>query len=352
MESNEGPLMSFLGLPNEIILHISEEPSLSVSDLNSLVRTNRRLASLLQNAPTEALFRARSWEPGKRLLCYAADRGDYFTVKKLLDRGILDFSPSTPILHDAVVTQSVRAVRTLLECGVNADSRNLHRQTPLLLAVRYGLVEVVELLLAQPEVNVNACDAQEGPPLFVAAALGDEKIACLLLGNPGADLLICNYRGVTPLAMAAHMGHEGMVKILLDKTPEVNLCPGGSTTPLIAAVHSGHVNIVNLLLQDIRVDPNARDFSSSTPMEYTVSMHFEIGRRPKGRTHMRIPSLDIYGPLGKKRPKTIITLKELGEMGEILLKAIRANQGSNGLRTMLEQCDTDRNAVTPRNPTA
>jgi len=94
-ENNEGPLMPFLDLPNEIILHISEEPSLGLSDLNSLVRTSSRLAALLQNAPTEALFRAQSWEPGKRLLCHTADHGDHFAVKKLLDRGILDFSPSS-----------------------------------------------------------------------------------------------------------------------------------------------------------------------------------------------------------------------------------------------------------------
>jgi len=206
----------------------------------------------------------------------------------------------------------------------------------------YGRVEVVELLLARPEVNVNACDALEGPPLFAAAALGDEKIARLLLENPATDFSIRNSSGVTPLAMAAHMGHEGMVKILLDKTPEVNLCPDGSTTPLIAVVQSGHVNIVKLLLQDIRVDPNARDISSSTPMEHTWSMHSEMGRRPKGRTHMRVLSLDMYGPLGKKKSKTIVTLEELKDIGGVLLKAIYANCGPNGLAESLDPVRAER----------
>jgi len=143
----------------------------------------------------------------------------------------------------------------------------------LLLAVEHRYVEVVELLPAQPEVDVNARNVDTEQPFFVAAALGDEKIACLLSEKTGIDLWIQNSSGVTPLDMAAHMGHEGMVKILLDKTLEVNLCPDDHSTPLISAIRSGHVNIVNLLLQDNRVDPNVTDSSPSTPIHHIEEMY-------------------------------------------------------------------------------
>ncbi|KAG0637646.1 hypothetical protein HOY80DRAFT_248816 [Tuber brumale] len=56
-----GPAMPFLDAPNEIILHISEESRLNLSNLTSLVRASHGPSALLQNALTEA---CSAFDPG------------------------------------------------------------------------------------------------------------------------------------------------------------------------------------------------------------------------------------------------------------------------------------------------
>ncbi|RPA93340.1 hypothetical protein L873DRAFT_1816128 [Choiromyces venosus 120613-1] len=152
--------MSLLSLPNELILQISHFQSLP--DTNYLLRTNRRLATLLTDTLTTKLFASRSENHGKRALYSAAERVDNARVEYLLHRGIRDFTDRSQLLNDAVLTQSTCVVGVLIDNGVEAENSSVLCMTPLCVPALQRNTEVVKFLLGHKEVGVNTQDCQGG----------------------------------------------------------------------------------------------------------------------------------------------------------------------------------------------
>lgn len=98
------------------------------------------------------------------------------------------------------------------------------------------------------------------------------------------DLLIQNLLGVTPLNIAAYMDYKEMAKVLLNKPPEMNLCPNSYSIPLIAAIQSGHINIVSLLLQGSRISLNATDRLPCTIIQHIKGMYWKVRMHPSGES--------------------------------------------------------------------
>ncbi|CUS13547.1 unnamed protein product, partial [Tuber aestivum] len=186
--------MSFLSLPNEIILQIAE--GLSPAQLNSLLRANRRLANLIPHVLLETLFRTCSPRLGAFALFNAAERNDWRVVKRLVDRGILAF----------------------------AGPRFM--KTPLWIAADMGCRDIVRLLLAREDVDpngqgldsrtdVNAAFNTGWSPLHLAASTGNETIVRILLSDPSIRVNAQNHRGWTPLHQAVCEGSAAVARILL-----------------------------------------------------------------------------------------------------------------------------------------
>ncbi|RPA98454.1 ankyrin, partial [Choiromyces venosus 120613-1] len=98
----------------------------------------------------------------------AAERGDTSAVRSLLDKGILEiieFVGNGSLLHDAIATQSVSVISTLLACGVDTEARNMNYRTPLHIAAEIGRVEAVKLLVEKEGANVNVLDTKGKTPL-------------------------------------------------------------------------------------------------------------------------------------------------------------------------------------------
>lgn len=75
--------------------------------------------------------------------------------------------------------------------------------TPLFRATKMGYLEVVQLLLAAPDIDVNAVNnVFNRTPLSVAAETGYQSIVQLLLQGPGVDLDVEDEHSMTPLDTA------------------------------------------------------------------------------------------------------------------------------------------------------
>jgi len=175
--------------------------------------------------------------------------------------------------------------------------------TPLIVAVRFGLVEYVKVLLGQPKTDLNKAGPM-GSPLCVAAREGFDDIVDLLLKS-GANNSANIDRGNTPLLLAAGNNHPKVARILVDagvdpfkelriesdsidrtifmKSPISVACQNGHTEViteffsrikkdeeanrlLTLAVANGRPEIVELALRHPLVNVNAQDRSGYTAL--------------------------------------------------------------------------------------
>lgn len=63
-------------------------------------------------------------------------------------------------------------------------------------AARKGHAELVELMVADPRINVNIMDSQDETPLHRAAEEGHEDVVRLLLATEGIDVDIADNESI------------------------------------------------------------------------------------------------------------------------------------------------------------
>lgn len=125
---------------------------------------------------------------------------------KLIKRNELGETP----LQQAARKGQTALVQQLLQKGAPVNSHDHAGWTPLHDAVRMEHFDIVELLLACPDIAVNSRSNQEQhslTPLHDAAEQGNVAIVAALLAA-GADTTLEDARGHTPLDLAAAAGHQ------------------------------------------------------------------------------------------------------------------------------------------------
>jgi ankyrin repeat protein len=172
-------------------------------------------------------------------------------VKRLLVFLLVSASVSaqepTPFerFYQAVRSDDLVSLRQLIgQFGVGA--RDTAGQTPLMVAVAFGSIEAVQLLL-----NAGA-DAKAATPSGVTAlhwSRGDTAKIRLLLDH-GADVNARSQLGRTPLIVAASStGGMEAVRLLLAKGAEVNAADNSGATALMEATTANQEQIVRVLLE-------------------------------------------------------------------------------------------------------
>ena len=178
-----------------------------------------------------------------------------------------------------------REVQRLIECpgvDVNHSDRSrmdkagvLGNHTSLYLASRYGHVEVVNVLLQHPQVDVNYKDFYNRTSLWLASYRGHLKVVMSLLNDNRTDV---NIRGgqdsrtggpvlATPLLAASGEGHVAVVKELISHPQiDINKVERFEGTPLLVASQNGHVEVVKTLLADERVNVNQAGRMGASPL--------------------------------------------------------------------------------------
>ncbi len=154
-----------------------------------------------------------------------------------------------PVRDFVVAAQMDNAsmVRKLLKNGGSPNTVDpVTGQSVLILALREGANDVVNLLLAQPGIDLELA-APNGNRALMMAAFKRNKPAVLALLARGA---IVTYPGWTPLHYAAASGDDEIVRILLEHHAYIDAETPSQLTPLMIAAREGHEAAARLLMQE------------------------------------------------------------------------------------------------------
>ncbi|KAF5565551.1 Pfs NB-ARC ankyrin-domain-containing protein [Fusarium napiforme] len=134
------------------------------------------------------------------------------------------FPTSTTLLHRMSMKGYVGALRGILarrnESSIDVDLKDHYGRTPLHIAIIYGRISVVKLLLengAQP----NICGMLGWTSLHYATQLYDTTVMKLLLGS-GAITNAKADCGSSPLSFAIENGHIAAIELLLERGAQVD----------------------------------------------------------------------------------------------------------------------------------
>ncbi|KAK4938356.1 hypothetical protein LTR10_021155 [Elasticomyces elasticus] len=203
-----------------------------------------------------------------------------------------------PILRVACSCSSEDLAVKLLDQGADMMSQDWMGRTPLIIAASEGLTRLVELLLAAvpPNANLNAA-------LYVAIGGGHEEVVELLVADDRIDVnaKTDNPEFITPLGKAITCGNDPMVHVLLQHR-DINVnckshdydfdLPSAETSPLQSAAFRGNIIVVRLLLGRKDVEVNIEDEHSRTALHLAAEYGHEnivsqLLERPGIRTDIR-----------------------------------------------------------------
>ncbi|KAG8515619.1 Serine/threonine-protein phosphatase 6 regulatory ankyrin repeat subunit B, partial [Galemys pyrenaicus] len=196
-------------------------------------------------------------EKGRTALDLAAFKGHTECVEALVNQGASIFvkdnvTKRTP-LHASVINGHTLCLRLLLEIADNpeaVDVKDAKGQTPLMLAVAYGHIDAVSLLL-EKEANVDAVDIMGCTALHRGIITGHEECVQMLLEQE-VSILCKDARGRTPLHYAAARGHATWLSELLQMALSEEDCSfkdNQGYTPLHWACYNGNENCIEVLLE-------------------------------------------------------------------------------------------------------
>jgi ankyrin repeat protein len=119
-------------------------------------------------------------------------------------------------------------------------------ESGLILALREGSSHVVDVLLAQPSIQLEQ-KAPNGNTALMMASFKHNVPAVKALLAKGA---IVNRPGYTALHFAAAAGDDEITKILLEHSAYIDAEAPAKFTPLMMAAREGHESTVGLLLAE------------------------------------------------------------------------------------------------------
>lgn len=136
----------------------------------------------------------------------------------------------TPLLQ-AVKSGLISTVKLLLEHGADVEIRDLDGRTPLLEAVQAGDEQTVKTLLDYGA-HIEAKDKDGQTSLLKAAAICDTEPVVEILLQHGAKTEARDHRGQTALLRAAKEGRESNVGILLSHGADTDVRDEDGRSPL------------------------------------------------------------------------------------------------------------------------
>ncbi|KAH8725574.1 ankyrin repeat-containing domain protein, partial [Phaeosphaeriaceae sp. PMI808] len=205
---------------------------------------------------------------------------------------------ATP-LHEAIEESNQDAFNMLLERGavvsevelekvikkgdltlframiVHLGEHWINKWGQVMLAVAEGKVEIMEILLNHPDIEVNNLDRWGFTALHIAAANGRIELVKTLLQHTKimADAHGNNHRGIepTPLHISAQRGHVEVVKVLMGRFDVmVNRTNRQGRTPLLIAIRSGKSDVVDYMLRSAEIDVTIQDHKRKTMLTVAI----------------------------------------------------------------------------------
>lgn len=172
----------------------------------------------------------------------------------------------------APTIHNIEAVKKLCS-KVNINVQDKDGCTALMIASSHGCMNIVQLLLQMPTINVNAQN-KNGETALILASEGNQNIVRLLLQHPKINMNIQDDTGSTALIVASKYGHEDIIQLLFEagglecpsaipsklgnKSINVNLYDQQGYTALKWAIFYNYENTIKLLLKHADINTRAR----------------------------------------------------------------------------------------------
>lgn len=261
-------MTQLFNLPIELVQLIIDHQE-SQRDINALIRTCR----YLYNTFNVFLYQYDLKHRNRSVLFWAAERGIDGAAANSLKAGpyteVTDMTEETPLTiaaargHLGVMKQLL----TVVDHGLDLDTKGLYDRTALASAACYGQTEAAKLLLERGA-DREAKDMDRKTPLLLAALNGHDDTVMLFL-DYGAAVEAQDQHGRTALSWAAEHGSLSIVDLLLGQGAVVDTRTVNESTPLILAVRTGREAVVKRLLK-AGADPNASSANGWTALHHAA----------------------------------------------------------------------------------
>jgi uncharacterized protein len=139
----------------------------------------------------------------------------------------------------------VSEVKTLISKGVSPNTVDSKGNPMLVLAIKDKSTKVTDLLLQNPNIDVDLSNLSGETPLMMASFVGDLPLVKTLVLEKKARI---DHIGWTPLHYASTTGNLDVAKFLVANGATVDSSAQNGTTPLMMAVQSGNENLIRFLL--------------------------------------------------------------------------------------------------------
>lgn len=267
--------MAFLKFPDELMVEVGK--NLAPPDLYHLGLTSLRLKRIfLDNLPNTVFEdRPRAIEFGAKMIWFYAGKDDKSKILALIKKGILEVVGPT-FLHEGILYQSLAALRAVIECNIGLNI-SVHGFSPVTLAIAVGRDDVLSVLVAHPEVDLNYRHPRGNWTAMHLACLWKHPGALKsLVQNLFPDLPTRDLDRSVALETATKIPYHQMCVVralLASHRLDVNASVDGYTALhlVVAATEWEGLQLLEQILHDNRVNKNPRDSLGMTPLHIAAS---------------------------------------------------------------------------------
>jgi len=220
-----------------------------IEDFSNL-RNEQDIINLIDRASTEGMDHLFDDNDGSTILHYAAQEG-----------------------YTKACTHAIKKFPELL------TTKNMGKRTPLHVAIMSDNEKIVDILLAQPNVNKNSCDIHGNTPLHASVLLKLPFIAKKLI-DKGVDLDAKNIYGETALHNAiGSIECNDILNTIIAKDPQnharLNVQDNMGNSPIHIAVHSKNVEALQKLIT-VGAYTDSKDNLGLTPLDHARALKITI----------------------------------------------------------------------------
>ncbi|CAF0705929.1 unnamed protein product [Brachionus calyciflorus] len=214
-------------------------------------------------------------------LFYAAETGDYFNLKQLLQIAPIDVNKTNQnretAVHIAAQNGQLEILKLLNQFKTNLHARDINEENAIHFCSRCNNVENSKPIisyLVKNGVSLNSQNKNGETPLHIASRYGCIELVRILC-EYGANLDIQDDQLETALHVACWNGFPEIVKCLCHYGCDVNLKNKEGETGLIVACARGCIESVKTLTEH-KADLNCRDNRRNTALHWAVKRHFNM----------------------------------------------------------------------------
>ncbi len=196
---------------------------------------------------------------GNSILCHAIHFNQENIALMLIDYNC-DYTQmnnygNTP-LHMACLNNQKKLVKRLISLNVDVNAVNNNAATPLLLCCEKKNKIIASYLLEFDGIKIDTCDINGETPLMIAIRKGEiELIELLLSHGSNCNHLTKNGRNCLHISCSLNRESTEVVRALLQRGININTADNEDRKPIYYAIDKGHINIVKALLtQNCAVD--------------------------------------------------------------------------------------------------